>query len=85
MKERAPPMFASLAMFISATVVVAATTIAAGEAVHYPPASTNINNLTYVFNGSGAPGIFNSSTTPNSQYGTYNWCNMPHVRQREYK
>lgn len=74
-------------MFISAALVFAAITVAAvnGEAVHYPPASTNINNLTYVFNGSGSPGIFDSSKTPNSKYGTYNWCNMPHVRQREYK
>ena len=53
--------------------------------VHYPPESTNINNLTFVLNGNGAPGIFNSSTTPDGLYGIYNWCNMPHVRTREYK
>ncbi|KAF8960693.1 histidine phosphatase [Flammula alnicola] len=72
-------------MLVSAAVVFAATAVASGEIVHYPPAATNINNLTFVLNGSGAPGIFNSSTTPNALYGTYNWCNMPHVRQREYK
>jgi acid phosphatase len=52
--------------------------------VHYPPSSTNVNNLTFVLQGTGAPGIFNSSTTPNKEYGIYNWCNMPHVRTREY-
>ncbi|KAF8877945.1 phosphoglycerate mutase-like protein, partial [Gymnopilus junonius] len=72
-------------MFIAASVVLAAVAIISGDAVHYPPASTNINNLTFVFNGSGAPGIFTSSNTPDSEYGVYNWCNMPHVRQREYK
>ncbi len=52
---------------------------------HYAPRSTNLNNLTYVLNGTtDAPGIFNTSTTPDSEYGTYNWCNMPHVRVREY-
>lgn len=53
--------------------------------VHYPPSSTTINNLTFVLNGPGTPGIFNSSVTPDKEYGIYNWCNMPHVRQREYK
>ncbi|KAK0216898.1 phosphoglycerate mutase-like protein [Armillaria fumosa] len=53
--------------------------------IHYAPRSTNVNNLTYVLNGTtNAPGIFNTSTTPDSEYGTYNWCNMPHVRVREY-
>ncbi|KAK0199777.1 phosphoglycerate mutase-like protein [Desarmillaria ectypa] len=53
---------------------------------HYAPRSTNINNLTYAVNGTtDAPGIYNTSTTPDSEYGTYyNWCNMPHVRVREY-
>ena len=55
------------------------------DVVHYPPAATNINNISFVFNGTGAPGIFTSSNTPDSEYGVYNWCNMPHVRQREYK
>ncbi|KAG6890056.1 hypothetical protein C0995_012514 [Termitomyces sp. Mi166 len=69
-------------------VAVTLRSLGATEAVnvvHYPPQSSNINNLTFVLNGSGAPGIFNSSTTPNELYGEYNWCNMPHVRTREYK
>lgn len=52
---------------------------------YYPPASNNINNLTAVLGGSGAPGIFTSSSTPDRDYGMYNWCNMPHVRKREYQ
>ncbi|KAG6867355.1 hypothetical protein C0993_003853, partial [Termitomyces sp. T159_Od127] len=59
--------------------------IEAATVTHFPPQSSNINNLTFVLNGSGAPGIFDSSTTPNKDYGEYNWCNMPHVRTREYK
>jgi len=58
---------------------------ASASVVHYPPSSTNINNLTFVLDGSGRPGIFNSSVTPDKEYGIYNWCNMPHVRQLEYK
>lgn len=51
----------------------------------YPPAASAVTNLTAVLNGTGAFGfIFNSSHTPNAEYGSYNWCNMPHVRRREY-
>jgi len=51
----------------------------------YPPAKTQINNLTAVVNGNGVYGfIYNSSETPADVYGTYNWCNMPHVRAAEY-
>ncbi|TFK36310.1 phosphoglycerate mutase-like protein [Crucibulum laeve] len=57
----------------------------AANPTHYPPSQSSINNFTVVLNGTGAPGIFNSSTSPDSVYGVYNWCNMPHVRKREYK
>ncbi|KAL0578188.1 hypothetical protein V5O48_003819 [Marasmius crinis-equi] len=57
----------------------------ASSPTHFPPSSSNLNNLSFVINGTGAPGIFNSSNTPNEIYGIYNWCNMPHVRKREYK
>lgn len=52
----------------------------------YPPNSTWINNLSTVINGTGTYGfIFNSSQDPAGvPYGTYNWCNMPHVRRQEY-
>ena len=50
----------------------------------YPPIASEINNLSTVINGTGVYGfIFNSSVTPGS-YETYNWCNMPRVRQQEY-
>ncbi|KAJ3500824.1 hypothetical protein NLJ89_g9621 [Agrocybe chaxingu] len=72
-------------MLLSLVLLLTAVEIASSDPIHYPPASTNINNLTFALFGSGAPGIFDSSTTPDSQYGVYNWCNMPHVRKREYK
>ncbi|KAF8192922.1 phosphoglycerate mutase-like protein [Pholiota molesta] len=70
---------------VSLSVVFTAAVAASAAITHYPPAATNINNLTFALNGTGAPGIFTSSVTPDAIYGTYNWCNMPHVRQREYK
>ena len=52
----------------------------------HPPNSSAINNLSSVINGTGVYGfIFNSSATPEGvPYGTYNWCNMPHVRAADY-
>lgn len=53
----------------------------------YAPAQTLVNNLTNVVSSSttGVYGfIYNSSYTSNEEYGTYNWCNMPHVRATEY-
>lgn len=52
----------------------------------HAPNTTAVNNLSTVVNGSGVYGfVFNSSSTPAAQpYGTYNWCNMPHVRTQEY-
>lgn len=70
----------------AASVLIVSLGSAANAAVvHYPPMGTYINNFTFVIQGSGAPGIFNSSITPPEQYGIYNWCNMPHVRSAEYK
>ncbi|KAK8239859.1 histidine acid phosphatase-like protein [Phyllosticta capitalensis] len=52
----------------------------------YPPASSWITDLSAVVNGTGVYGfVFNSSQLPEgTPYGTYNWCNMPHVRAQEY-
>ncbi|KAK4178708.1 histidine phosphatase superfamily [Triangularia setosa] len=51
----------------------------------YPQRPSPITNLTTVINSTGVWGfIYNTSHTPDSQYGTYNWCNMPHVRAKEY-
>ena len=53
----------------------------------YPPSNTWVTNLNDVINGTGVYGfVFNGSTDPPGvPYGTYNWCNMPHVRPQEYK
>lgn len=56
----------------------------AGAIVHYPPRATSVNNLNNALNGPGTNGIYNTSWTSITDYGTYNYCNMPHVRQREY-
>lgn len=47
----------------------------------YADRAVNTSNvvLSQVINGTGAPGIYNSSVTPAGSYGEYNWCNMPHV------
>jgi hypothetical protein len=53
----------------------------------YPSPSTDLNSLNSLENSSGIYGfVFNSSADPAGvPYGTYNWCNMPHVRSQEYK
>lgn len=51
----------------------------------HAPNATMINDLQTLINTTGVYGfIYNSSITPDHEYGTYNWCNMPHVRAREY-
>ncbi|CAK7221040.1 hypothetical protein SBRCBS47491_004391 [Sporothrix bragantina] len=53
----------------------------------YAPRASHLNNLTTALSSStkGVYGfLFNDSTTPEGQYGVYNWCNMPHVRKAEY-
>ena len=52
----------------------------------YPPKGTSVNNITEVNLNDGVWGfIYDRSTVPDDQYGTYNWCNMPHVRATEYQ
>ena len=70
---------------IKLLVAILVSTSVSAQVVHYPPTPSNLNDLTFVLNGSGAPGIFTSSVTPEEEYGIYNWCNMPHVRTKEYK
>jgi hypothetical protein len=52
----------------------------------HAPRKSWINDLGQVINATGTNGfVFNSSQTPaGTPYGTYNWCNMPHVRAQEY-
>jgi hypothetical protein len=55
------------------------------DASWHPPNKTPINNLDGALHDEGVYGfIFDSSDTPDADYGKYNWCNMPHVRRREY-
>ena len=72
-------------MFIAASLIFAVYACTSAAVVHYPPNASTTNNLTFALTGTGAPGIYTSSDTPNEEYGMYNWCNMPHVRPREYK
>lgn len=53
----------------------------------YAPKKSWINDLSQVLNGTGTNGFeFGGSELPaGMEYGTYNWCNMPHVRSQEYK
>lgn len=63
-------------------------TMSAVDLGWYAPSQTLVNNLTNVVSDStsGVYGfIYDSSYTPDEAYGTYNWCNMPHVRALEYK
>ena len=52
----------------------------------HAPNATNINNLGQALGGKGVYGfIYDNSFIPDNKYGTYNWCNMPHVRATEYQ
>lgn len=52
----------------------------------HAPIKSWINDLGRVLNGTGTNGfVFDGSQLPaDTPYGTYNWCNMPHVRSQEY-
>jgi len=64
---------------------VAAQSAAVDLSWHAPKKSW-INDLGRVLNGTGTNGfVFSGSQLPKGvEYGTYNWCNMPHVRAKEY-
>ena len=72
-------MLASIATSVSAQEIKA-------DLGWYPPKKSWINDINQVLNGTGTNGfVFNSSQLPAGvEYGTYNWCNMPHVRKEEY-
>ncbi|KAH6967783.1 histidine phosphatase superfamily [Ilyonectria sp. MPI-CAGE-AT-0026] len=71
----------SVAALLSATTVIGASV----DLGWYAPSGSKINNLTSALESDGIYGfIYDSSQTPNNKYGTYNWCNMPHARKREY-
>ncbi|KAG7693554.1 hypothetical protein KL933_003003 [Ogataea haglerorum] len=60
--------------------------ITAAEIVHHAPIENEFSDLDQVFNSSRGTndGIYNSSYVPDSKYGQYNFCNMPHVRKDTY-
>jgi hypothetical protein len=66
--------------------IVGARNVSKVDLGWHAPKKSWINDLGQVLNGTGTNGfIFNSSQLPSGvQYGTYNWCNMPHVRKEEY-
>jgi hypothetical protein len=65
---------------------VAAAQNATVDLKWHAPKKSWINDLGQILNGTGTNGfVFNSSQLPTgTTYGTYNWCNMPHVRSQEY-
>ncbi|KJE05011.1 acid phosphatase [Cryptococcus gattii NT-10] len=60
-------------------VIVLGLGVGVNGLIHYPPAKTSNTQLDQVLNGSGAPGIYSTSTTPDSRYGEYN------CQKQEYK
>lgn len=72
-----PALYPTLASGLSASIDIG----------WHAPNVTWINDLHAVINGTGTHGfVFNSSQLPEGvPYGTYNWCNMPHVRKEGYQ
>lgn len=76
---------AAVALILGYSVSLRSVSAAEVDTKWYAPAKTQINDLNKVPTASGVYGfIYNSSKTPDGQYGVYNWCNMPHVRRTEY-
>lgn len=81
---RGPRVLSTVSLLLSVAASPAYNSQAIDTSWH-APTSTPLNNLTSVLNSRGVYGfIFNSSSTPDHAYGTYNWCNMPHIRPAEY-
>lgn len=77
--------YASL-LFASIATTAVAQNVTKVDLGWYAPKKSWVNDLDQVLNGTGTNGfVFNSSQLPAGvEYGTYNWCNMPHVRKNEY-
>ncbi|OKL56755.1 hypothetical protein UA08_07907 [Talaromyces atroroseus] len=70
---------------IAAILLSATTTILAVDNSWHPPNLSAINDLDHNLASDGVfDFIFDSSLVPDHLYGQYNYCNMPHVRKREY-
>jgi hypothetical protein len=66
--------------------IVGAQNVSKVDLGWHAPQQSWINDLGQVLNSTGTHGfLFNSSQLLDGvRYGTYNWCNMPHVRKEEY-
>ncbi|KAI4233334.1 MAG: hypothetical protein LQ349_004466 [Xanthoria aureola] len=91
--QRLPDYVTSFFTVSSLSVMQAANIDVAVDLSWHAPISSNINSLSATVNGTGTHGfIFDSSSLPEGipyasswvYLGTYNWCNMPHVRRAEY-
>ncbi|KAK9381864.1 histidine phosphatase superfamily [Kockiozyma suomiensis] len=73
------------AVLAGASVASAAYTL--DGITHYPPVNNSFNSIDAVFAASSGTngGYYNLSTVADIDYGAYNYCNMPHVRAREYE
>jgi acid phosphatase len=70
---------------LAAALTIKIATAAVDNSWH-PPETSAISDLDLNLDSDGVFGfIFNSSDTPDEHYGQYNYCNMPHVRRREYE
>jgi hypothetical membrane protein len=81
-----PSMLSAKARIILLWIPLATAQNASIDLGWHAPKKSWINDLGQVLNGTGTNGfVFNSSLLPAGiPYGTYNWCNMPHVRSQEY-
>lgn len=73
------------AAFLAFAPLLESTTAEDVDLSWHPPVDSQVNSLDSALTSDGVYGfIFDSSETPDEDYGTYNWCNMPHVRSAEY-
>jgi 2-phosphoxylose phosphatase len=78
------PLLASLAAVAGSVASVHAQSSV--DLSWHAPSGTHANApFADILAGKGKWGyIYDSSETPDEDYGVYNWCNMPHVRAKEY-
>ncbi|WRT64357.1 uncharacterized protein IL334_001289 [Kwoniella shivajii] len=62
---------------IAFSILIALISYQVNGLTHYPPSNTPNTDLSQVLNGTGAPGNYWSSNTPDEEYGSYN-CKSEH-------
>ncbi|OAQ97826.1 hypothetical protein LLEC1_00008 [Akanthomyces lecanii] len=76
---------AALGLLLGCGMPLRSARAAEADTKWYAPSKNQVNDLDTVPTAAGVYGfIYNSSRTPDNDYGVYNWCNMPHVRRSEY-